>query len=63
MAGRPTIKRTTRSYDRDIESLNRLRMSLVVHETTERGQQVIETIDRLVYQLVILRRTDVKETG
>lgn len=52
-AGRPTKKRTAKSYARDVESLSRLRMAILLNEG-ERGQKAVEGIDTLVKALIVL---------
>lgn len=63
MAGRPSVKRTVRSYDREIEGLQRLRMSIVVHDSSQTAIETIAAIDNLVDKLVLLRRGSVAATG
>jgi hypothetical protein len=53
--GRPPIKRTPESYLRDIESLRRLKISLIqFNSDDETAQDAIRDIDSLVGRLWVL---------
>ena len=60
--GRPVEKRTKASYAREVEGLNRLRMSLQLYETpSDHRDAAVRDIDSLILHLLSLR-VDVAKT-
>jgi hypothetical protein len=61
MAGRPVIKRTSKTYHRDIETLNRLRMSVQLNESGNVGQDTVALCDGLIRNLILLKNEASRE--
>jgi hypothetical protein len=54
-AGRPAVKRNVVTIDRDIKSLERLKMSLEKHGTSATEERAIQNINALIGDLRVLQ--------
>ena len=55
MAGRPVLKRNSKTFARDIATLTRLRTSLQRNESGALSQEAIEHLNGLIRNLLLLK--------
>ena len=55
MAGRPVIKRTVETFTRDIESIKRLRASILLYENGPTSLDAIHACNLLIADLIARR--------